>query len=97
MELAQCQWKAHDGQQPDETLEKTTGIRPDVLGEIRELAQKYRVKKVLLFGSRARGDYRKTSDIVNLDQDMQPELKSSIQREGKVIYQKSIFIKCSVT
>ena len=55
MELTQCQWKAHDGQQPDETLEKTTGIRPDVLGEIRELAQKYRVKKVLLFGFTGQG------------------------------------------
>lgn len=39
------------------------GIKQQVLDEIRELAQKYQIKKVILFGSRARGDYRKTSDI----------------------------------
>jgi predicted nucleotidyltransferase len=40
-----------------------TGIRPRVIEEIRELARKYDVQKVILFGSRARGDYRRTSDI----------------------------------
>lgn len=40
-----------------------TGIRDIVLEEIRSLAKKYRVKQVILFGSRARGDYRQTSDI----------------------------------
>jgi predicted nucleotidyltransferase len=39
------------------------GIKPIVLDEIRTLAQKYHVKKVILFGSRARGDFKKTSDI----------------------------------
>ena len=39
------------------------GIKQQVLDEIRELAQKYQIKKVILFGSRARGDYRETSDI----------------------------------
>lgn len=43
-------------------MEKT-GIKPQVLNEISELAQKYNLKKVILFGSRARGDYRRTSDI----------------------------------
>ena len=42
---------------------RDTGIRPEVLDEIRELADKYQIEKVLLFGSRARGDYRRTSDI----------------------------------
>ena len=40
-----------------------TGIRDIVLEEIRSLAKKYRVKQVILFGSRARGDYRQNSDI----------------------------------
>lgn len=40
-----------------------TGIKKKVLDEILDLARKYHVKKVILFGSRARGDYRRTSDI----------------------------------
>jgi predicted nucleotidyltransferase len=43
-------------------MEKT-GIKPVVLDEICTLAQKYHVKKVILFGSRARGDFKRTSDI----------------------------------
>lgn len=42
---------------------KETGIRPQVLKEIRELAEKYGIKKVILFGSRARGDFKRVSDI----------------------------------
>ena len=40
-----------------------TGIRPQIIQEIKELAQKYGIQQVILFGSRARGDYRKVSDI----------------------------------
>ena len=40
-----------------------TGIRPQIIQEIKELAQKYGIQKVILFGSRARGDYWKVSDI----------------------------------
>lgn len=40
-----------------------TGIKLRVIEEIKELAQKYKIKRVILFGSRARGDYHKTSDI----------------------------------
>ena len=39
------------------------GIKQQVLDEIREMAKKYQIKKVILFGSRARGDYQETSDI----------------------------------
>ena len=39
------------------------GIRAQVLNEIKELAVKYDIGKVILFGSRARGDYRDRSDI----------------------------------
>lgn len=42
---------------------KDTGIRPAVIKEIIQLAEKYGIDKVILFGSRARGDYKKTSDI----------------------------------
>lgn len=40
-----------------------TGIRTQVLEEIKNLALKYDIHKVILFGSRARGDYRDNSDI----------------------------------
>lgn len=40
-----------------------TGIKAIVLTEIRELADKYHLDKVILFGSRARGDYKRISDI----------------------------------
>lgn len=93
-----------------------TGIRQQVIEEIRGLAQKYNVSKVILFGSRARGDFKKTSDIdlaveggdfarfsldvdeetstlleydiVDMKRAMQEELRESISREGKVLYEK---------
>lgn len=40
-----------------------TGIRQQVIEEICELACKYNINKVILFGSRSRGDFRRTSDI----------------------------------
>ena len=43
-----------------------TGIKEAVLDEIRELARRYGVKRVVLFGSRARGDYWRASDILSL-------------------------------
>lgn len=42
---------------------KNTGIREQVLREITDFAKKYKVEKVILFGSRARGDFKRTSDI----------------------------------
>ena len=93
-----------------------TGIAPKVIQEIRDIAEKYQIKKVILFGSRARGDFKRTSDIdiavtggdfdrfaldvdeetttlleydiVNLDGSVQDELLESIQKEGKVLYEK---------
>ena len=44
-------------------LMEHTGIKPKVIEEIRTFARKYNIDKVILFGSRARGDYRRTSDI----------------------------------
>ncbi len=40
-----------------------TGIKPVVIEEIKEIAKKYDIEKVILFGSRARGDHYKKSDI----------------------------------
>lgn len=40
-----------------------TGIADSVINEIRELAEKHDVDRVVLFGSRARGDYKRVSDI----------------------------------
>ena len=78
-----------------------TGIKQQVVDEIRSLAQKYEVRKVILFGSRARGDFREKSDIdlaveggdfirfsIDLDEKIQEELMESIQREGRVLYEK---------
>lgn len=42
---------------------ENTGINQKVIQEIIRLAQKYNVEKVILFGSRARGDYKERSDI----------------------------------
>ena len=41
----------------------STGIRPVVIEELRMLAETYGINKVILFGSRARGDWRRDSDI----------------------------------
>lgn len=94
----------------------TAGVDKLVWDEIIEFAKKYKIQKVLLFGSRARGDYHRTSDIdlavcggdaaafsldvdeetstllkfdvVDLDRPVQEELRASIMREGKVIYEE---------
>ena len=95
---------------------ENTGIRREVIREIRQLAEKYGVDRVILFGSRARGDYKKVSDIdlavsggdvvrfaldvdeetstllkfdiVNLDGNVQEDLRVSIEEEGRMLYEK---------
>lgn len=42
---------------------ESTGIRGQVIKEITNFAKKYDVTKVVLFGSRAREDFKRTSDI----------------------------------
>lgn len=39
------------------------GIKEQVINEIIDLAKKHNIEKVILFGSRARGDYHRASDI----------------------------------
>lgn len=45
------------------TMYKNTGIKQMIIEEIIHIAQKYQVEKVILFGSRARGDHKGRSDI----------------------------------
>ena len=40
-----------------------SGISDVVLQQIRSFAQKYQIERIILFGSRARGDFHRTSDI----------------------------------
>lgn len=44
-------------------LSDKTGIKSIVLQEIIQMAQKYEVEKVILYGSRARRDFKERSDI----------------------------------
>ena len=39
------------------------GIKTSLLQSINEFAKKYNIQKVVLFGSRARGDHKERSDI----------------------------------
>ncbi len=99
-----------------ELLSLQTGIRPPVILEIRSFARKHGVKKVVLFGSRARGDHQERSDIdlavfggnadrfrldieeetstllkydvVEMNQDVNPELREQILKDGKTIYEE---------
>ena len=95
---------------------RETGIKPIVIEEICDIARKYNVQKVILFGSRARGNFKEKSDIdlavqggdfirfmldvneetstllkfdiVNLDEEIQNELRESIKKEGKIVYEE---------
>ena len=93
-----------------------TGIKTKVIDEIISFAEKYNICQVILFGSRARGDFKRASDIdiavsggdferfalnvdeetstllefdiVDLDREMQEALRESIQKEGRILYEK---------
>ena len=47
----------------DSATATTTGLSPKLLGEICELAARHSIGRVVLYGSRARGDFHRTSDI----------------------------------
>ena len=96
---------------------RNTGIKHIVLEEITVLAKKYDITKIILFGSRARGGFHKTSDIdlavtggdiirftldinentstllkydiVNLNAPVNGNLRTEIDKEGRVIYEKN--------
>lgn len=46
-----------------EALLEASGIKKELFCQILSLARKYRVERLILFGSRARGDWRAASDI----------------------------------
>ena len=76
-----------------------TGIREQVIEEIRTLAEKYQIEKIYLFGSRARGDYHRTSDIdlavsggdfdrfaLDIDEDTSTLLKFDIVDLNRIVH-----------
>ncbi len=93
-----------------------TGIKERVQAEICRFAEQHQLDKVVLFGSRARGDYHRASDIdlavwggkiarfavdineetstllkydvVDMGQDVSADLLASVQKEGRVLYEK---------
>ena len=93
-----------------------TGIQEQVIKEIVALAKKHSIEKVVLFGSRARGDYHRASDIdlaasggnivafaldleeltstlltydvVDMNKNLQAEFRESIEKEGRLFYEK---------
>lgn len=95
---------------------KETGLKETVIKEICDVAHICGVKQVILFGSRARGDYKRASDIdlavsggdvlrfaldvdeetstplkydvINLDGNIQEELRRAIQEEGRILYEE---------
>ena len=40
-----------------------TGLKPAVIDDLRARARRFGIQRLILFGSRARGDYRRESDI----------------------------------
>lgn len=44
-------------------MSNNTGLNQHVIDQIIGLAKQYNVRKLVLFGSRARGDYKEKSDI----------------------------------
>lgn len=71
----------------EERLSQKTGIKEQVIQEIIQLAKENQVEKVILFGERARGDFKERSDI-DLDKPVQKELLEAIRREGVLLYEK---------
>lgn len=103
---------------PSTTVEKHLGLREELLRQIVDvIVQHANPKKIIIYGSRARGDYRATSDIdiaVECDDGkhlirnviddeirtllkldiveigtLSEELRSEIEEEGMVIYEKA--------
>lgn len=47
----------------EEAMRQISGVKTEVTKEIIDLARKYNIKKLIVFGSRARNDYKERSDI----------------------------------
>ena len=57
-----------------------------VIRELFSFATKHSVRKIILFGSRARGNNTERSDA---DASISEELKKEIKKDGVVIYEKA--------
>lgn len=77
-------------------MKAETGVENHIWEEIITLARRYEIQRVILFGSRARGDYRRTSDIdlavsggnvpafmIDVEEDVATLLKFDIVDMGK--------------
>lgn len=92
------------------------GLRKEITDALINIGIDCKIQKIILFGSRARGDYKRTSDIdiavygidterfaieiedkaptllefdvVDMTKPVQADLKTSIEKEGVVIYEK---------
>lgn len=101
----------------EQALQTYGPIPTRVESELKELAIQHGVEQVILYGSRARGDYSRTSDIdlairggntkrfildaneetytllqfdiVDLDSPIRPDLRASIEKEGRLLYGKA--------
>ena len=66
-----------------------------VIRDITRIARKNNVEKIILFGSRARGDHTERSDIDlavsggDFDKGISDELKKEIERDGIIVYEKA--------
>ena len=78
------------------------GISEAVMREITEIAKRNQIQEIILFGSRARGDYNRTSDIdlavtggnisgfaVSIEEETSTLLEYDIRDEGKILYEKT--------
>ena len=63
MEMPMCGFMNQPVDGSTEALLEASGIKKELYCQILSLARKYRVEKLILFGSRARGDWRAASDI----------------------------------
>ena len=73
----------------EDALFGKTGIKQTVIKEIMQLARENQVEKVILFGSRARGDYKERSDIDHVQN--LPDRKSGlIQNTGVEFWEKRL-------
>lgn len=67
------------------------GIKEEIITQILDITKKYKQYKFKLFGSRARGDYKKTSDIdiaifENVEKDNEYKIKNEFDKLD-IIYQ----------
>ncbi len=78
------------------------GLRDEVIKSIIDIGKKYGLERILIFGSRARGDYRERSDIdlavcggddsgrfeLDIDEDVPTLLKFDVVHTDKPVQQE---------